>query len=725
MFLVSISHPFLFSIFLTMILTLQYIFSVTSLVSLDLTQCHFHGPIPSFRNLTSLELLHAAVTNFMNSSSIFQELSSRDEQNGPGTGTEPVPNRYRYRIYRTGYLFGTDSVPTFDIFGTGSVPVRYGTGSDRYFARFYPQIPVPNRYRYRTVPNRVYSVPVPVPTFEDFRYRFFRYRYPFGTEPDRAHPYFLDSLQNLTNLISLRLTRNQLTKRIPKSLGNFCNLREFDLSANNIGNISLTYLLESFFECKSPALESLSLSNNYIAGIIPHSIGNLSFLRTLYLIDNQIYGPIPYSIGRLSSLEVLDVSYNRLDGSLPDSLGQLSKLTLLYFSNNLLTGVVTEAHFIKLVSLKYLIASTNKLILRLQVANWIPPFQLRYLSLRNWVLGPQFPLWLPSQKDLVILDISNTGISSPMPESFVRSFSNLYYLNMSNNHIRGPLTFFGIPATLDIIDISSNGFGGSLHPFLCSSGATKTYFLNLENNHLSGDIPDCWEKWPRLETLNLRNNSLSGEIPRTLGSLPLQYINMRGNKISGRLHSSLMNLTELDVLELGRNELTGSIPTWIGSKLNFLRILNLRSNRFDGNIPHQLCHIRRIQILDLAHNNLSGNIPRCFNNFSILSGIENNYGDYFPYAGIGGPEQAIAGDSLVTKGREDTYSSILPLVMLIDLSSNNLTGHIPSELMSLLELTSLKLSRNQLSGSIPEKIGNMKELISLDLSVNRLSGELP
>ncbi|MFS7999181.1 hypothetical protein Hanom_Chr12g01163011 [Helianthus anomalus] len=93
----------------------------------------------------------------------------------------PVPKRYRYRIYRTGYLFGTDSVPTFDIFGTGSVPVRYGTGSDRYFARFYPQIPVPNRYRYRTVPNRVYSVPVPI--FEDFRYR-----YRFGTEPDRAHP---------------------------------------------------------------------------------------------------------------------------------------------------------------------------------------------------------------------------------------------------------------------------------------------------------------------------------------------------------------------------------------------------------------------------------------------------------------------------------------------------------------------------------------------------------
>ncbi|KAJ0586886.1 putative non-specific serine/threonine protein kinase [Helianthus annuus] len=596
----------------------QWIFSVTSLVSLDLTGCYFHGPIPSFRNLTSLELLHLSSSNLI------------------------------------------------------SLDISYcGISSS-----------------------------------------------------------VLDSLQNLTNLISLDLSGNQLTKRIPKSLGNFCNVREIDFSVNNIGNISLIYFLESFFECKSPALESLSLSKNYITGIIPHCIGNLSFLRTLRLDENQISGPIPYSIGRLSSLERLNVRYNqlngsfpnwigqlssleelsigfnRLDGSLPDSLGQLSKLTYLVFSHNLLTGVVTEAHFIKLVSLKYLKGSANKLILRLQVANWIPPFQLGTLFLRNWVLGPQFPLWLQSQKDLEKLDISNTCISSPMPESFLRSFSRLRYLNMSNNHIQGPLTFSGIPATLEFIDISSNGFWGSLHPFLCSSGV-------------------CWDKWSWLEFLNLENNSLSGEIPGTLGSLRnLHHLNMHGNKISGRLHSSLMNLTELDVLQLGRNELNGSIPTWIGTKLTLLRILNLRSNRFDGNIPHELCHSIHIQILDLAHNNLSGNIPRCFNNFSILSGIESKSGDDFAYIGTLA-EVSIASDTLVMKGREDTYSSILPLMMLIDLSSNNLTGYIPSELMSLLELTSLNLSRNQLNGSIPEKIGNMKELISLDLSVNKLSGELP
>ncbi|KAJ0958887.1 hypothetical protein HanPSC8_Chr01g0043841 [Helianthus annuus] len=71
-----------------------------------------------------------------------------------------LPNQYR--IYQTGYIFGTDSLPTFDIIGTGSVPVLTG---------FYPQIPVS---------YRVYSVLVP--TFADFRYRYFRFRYRFSTE---------------------------------------------------------------------------------------------------------------------------------------------------------------------------------------------------------------------------------------------------------------------------------------------------------------------------------------------------------------------------------------------------------------------------------------------------------------------------------------------------------------------------------------------------------------
>ncbi|KAJ0925101.1 putative leucine-rich repeat-containing, plant-type, leucine-rich repeat domain superfamily [Helianthus annuus] len=554
--------------------------------------------------------------------------------------------------------------------------------------------------------------------------------------------------------------KQKLKGEISRSLLDLKQLKHLDLSCNDFGGIQVPKFIGSFQH-----LRYLNLSRSNFGGSIPPQLGNLSELHVLSL-GSFHYEPFETtgmanmkwlsSLGMLHHLDMSGVDLSQATdwlqviNTLPSLLQlhlsrcelsnlhifrNLTSLELLHvawndFMNSSsifqeLSGVVTEAHFIKLVSLKYLKGSANKLILRLQVANWIPPFQLGTLFLRNWVLGPQFPLWLQSQKDLEKLDISNTCISSPMPESFFRSFSMLRYLNMSNNHIQGPLTFSGIPATLEFIDISSNGFWGSLHPFLCSSGVTSMIVLNLGNNNLSGDIPECWDKWSWLEFLNLENNSLSGEIPRTLGSLRnLHHLNMHGNKISGRLHSSLMNLTELDVLQLGRNELNGSIPTWIGTKLTLLRILNLRSNRFDGNIPHELCHSIHIQILDLAHNNLSGNIPRCFNNFSILSGIESKSGDDFAYIGTLA-EVSIASDTLVMKGREDTYSSILPLMMLIDLSSNNLTGYIPSELMSLLELTSLNLSRNQLNGSIPEKIGNMKELISLDLSVNKLSGELP
>ncbi|MFS7997709.1 hypothetical protein Hanom_Chr12g01145071 [Helianthus anomalus] len=82
-------------------------------------------------------------------------------------------NRYRYRIYQTGYLFGTDSVPTFDIFGTGPVRYGFGTGPIRY--QYLPVFTLKYRYRTSTEPYRVYSVPVP--TFEDFRYRYFRFQY--------------------------------------------------------------------------------------------------------------------------------------------------------------------------------------------------------------------------------------------------------------------------------------------------------------------------------------------------------------------------------------------------------------------------------------------------------------------------------------------------------------------------------------------------------------------
>ena len=58
---------------------------------------------------------------------------------------------------------------------------------------------------------------------------------------------------------------------------------------------------------------------------------------------------------------------------------------------------------------------------------------------------------------------------------------------------------------------------------------------------------------------------------------------------------------------------------------------------------------------------------------------------------------------LFPKGMELEYEENLGFVKMIDLSSNNLSRSIPSEISVLFELCFVNLSRNQLIGKILEK----------------------
>ena len=59
------------------------------------------------------------------------------------------------------------------------------------------------------------------------------------------------------------------------------------------------------------------------------------------------------------------------------------------------------------------------------------------------------------------------------------------------------------------------------------------------------------------------------------------------------------------------------------------------------------------------------------------------------------------------------------------LSSNGLSGTIPSTIGDLVNITYIDLGSNNLSGSIPAEIGNLTNLLRLYLYFNSLTGSIP
>ncbi|CAL2241547.1 unnamed protein product [Prunus armeniaca] len=425
----------------------------------------------------------------------------------------------------------------------------------------------------------------------------------------------------------------------------------------------------------------------------------------------------------------------------------MSKLQTIDFSMNSLEGVISETHFSKLSKLQHLDLSSNSLVLDIHV-DWIPPFQLDFINLGSCKMGPDFPNWLQTQKKLSYLDISDAGISDILPSWFWSLCRNVEFMNLTSNQIRGTFanltlefSYFPelhlssnklegpIPSILSkasYLDLSNNKLSGSIS-FLCSSAAIYLGFLDLSSNNVSGQVPDCLTHLENLVMLDLSYNSLSGKIPTTIGFVfRIETLKLRSNRFVGQLPSSLKNCTSLVVVDVVDNKLSGPIPEWLGVTLKNLVILMLSSNHFKGSLPSQICYLTHIQILDFSMNIISGSIPKCLTNLTTLAQKGNPSLNITHFLEHSNSTYKYEDDAtFIWKGGVQTYKSTLGLMKRIDLSSNKLTGAIPSEITHLVGLVSLNLSRNQLRGQITPKFGNLQLLDSLDLSRNHIDGRIP
>ncbi|XP_004295536.1 PREDICTED: receptor-like protein 12-like [Fragaria vesca subsp. vesca] len=585
----------------------------------------------------------------------------------------------------------------------------------------------------------------------------------------RIHQTLPLSLQttNLTSLLVLDISYNDINSSFPSWLFNLTNLKQLDLSNNLFGRL----IPSEFSNLK--ILEDLRLSGIGLEGQIPQLKGNIcnlksldlsgndfetgvhEFFRTLsdcpnktivhlHLDSNYMWGSIPESVGNLSCLKTLDLSHNFMNGSIPESLGQLSELVKLSLSDNSWEGIITEAHFRNLTSLKKFVLWTYKPIpLIFKVSNeWVPPFKLNLITIVNCQVGPTFPLWLISQTELVNVQLDNTSISDSIPENWLLKISSrVETLILSNNQIGGKLPLQMDWPNSTLIDLSYNQLEGPL-PLWSSN---NTFHLDLGSNLFSGPMPSNFgQLMPNLRYLLLSENNLNGSIPKSLGNMQSLFIlNLRSNQLSGEFPPLWNSWQDIVVMDVGNNSLSGHIPSSMGVPSS-LEILKLNDNKFEGEIPSFLRNCPYLESIDLGGNKITGIVPSWIGldmpRLTMLR-LRSNY----------------------LRGHIPRQLCNLQYLHLLDLGHNNFSGTIPKCLNNLRTLAyhnssddlvtrfawyieettvilkgqelvymdtlqfvaSIDLSSNNLEGEIPEEISSLVALGTFNLSMNQLSGNIP
>ncbi|RCV36696.1 hypothetical protein SETIT_8G003000v2 [Setaria italica] len=580
------------------------------------------------------------------------------------------------------------------------------------------------------------------------------------------HPMVTSWFWNITSLKYLYLGLTRMYGQFPDALGDMISLQVLDLSLNFYYHDDDKYRVMTTDLKNLCNLEVLSLYSSLLHGDVTELLRNLprcshNKLQELDLRANQLTGMLPRWIAQFAGLRTLDLSYNNLRGNVPYEIGKLSNLTYLGLNNNKLDGVITEEHFVSARSLQYIDLSYNALKIEIS-SDWQPPSRLDIAIFAACQMGPLFPGWLQWHVNITHLDISSAGIADRFPQWFSDAFSNVEFLNISNNQLNGSLpTNMGfmslrelslssnqltgqiptLPPNISTLDLSNNFLSGPL-PYATRSANLKQ--LSLFSNQITGHISESFCKYQGLFVLDLSNNFLEGVLPLCLGVMEdVEILGLRNNSLSGGFPSFVQNLTNIMFIDLSMNNFSGRLPTWIG-KLTQLRILQLSHNKFSGNIPVNITNLACLQYMDLNNNEISGSLSSYLSNLKSMGNTIDKCSilDFDPapvlilqlhvppilyVPPIG--RLFLHSLSTILKGQELNYGSIFRVLdtgmMSIDLSSNNLIGEIPEEIVVLGALVNLNLSRNHLTGVIPNKIGEMQSLQSLDFSRNKLSGEIP
>ncbi|BAT13341.1 leucine-rich repeat receptor-like serine/threonine-protein kinase BAM1 [Oryza sativa Japonica Group] len=432
------------------------------------------------------------------------------------------------------------------------------------------------------------------------------------------------------------------------------------------------------------ALANLSLAGNGIVGAVTASA--LPALRFVNVSGNQLGGGLDgWDFASLPSLEVFDAYDNNFSSPLPAGVVALRRLRYLDLGGNFFSGEIPAAYG-GMAALEYLSLNGNNL------QGAIPPELGNLTSLRELYLGYYnvfdggIPPELGRLRNLTMLDISNCGLSGRIPPE-LGALAALDTLFLHTNQLSGAIPpELGNLTALTALDLSNNALTGEVPATLAS--LTSLRLLNLFLNRLHGPVPDFVAALPRLETVQLFMNNLTGRVPAGLGAnAALRLVDISSNRLTGMVPEMLCASGELHTAILMNNFLFGPIPASLGSCSSLTRV-RLGQNYLNGTIPAGLLYLPRLNLLELQNNLLSGDVPA-------------------------NPSPAMAAASQSSQ------------LAQLNLSSNQLSGPLPSSIANLTALQTLLVSNNRLAGAVPPEVGELRRLVKLDLSGNALSGTIP
>ncbi|WZZ54337.1 hypothetical protein YC2023_054444 [Brassica napus] len=277
---------------------------------------------------------------------------------------------------------------------------------------------------------------------------------------------------------------------------------------------------------------------------------------------------------------------------------------------------------------------------------------------------------------------------------------------------------------LELLNLARNNFSGPITGQLplCLGSLKKLRVLDLSSNQFSGNLPSSFISLESLEYLSLLNNNFSSLFslnPLTnLTNLKVFKVSSTSDKVQveseGKIGVGLLSSTDLSMLDMSHNCFTGAIPSSIPPSLLLIEFLDLSGNLFSGALPSS--QIEEFQVYFAA-----------FQEFEIKFATKQRYDSYCPgeswYSDSYSPDEPW----LIDYGTNTSQfrRGVLDYMYGMDLSNNELSGFIPTELGGLWKLRSLNLSHNFLSSSIPSSFSNLKDIESLDLSYNKLHGSIP